>query len=322
MTKLARDGVFALAALALLLGAPAFFHSPAFEDFIIRLGALALFAGSLNMLIGASGMISFGHGMFYGFGAYAFALLMQRTTLSLPLALLLTMVLAASAAFLVGCVCIRLKTIYFAFVTLAIQMLFYSVIISWESLTGGDQGLRGGIPRRVIAGLDLNHQVHLYEFCAVLLVVGLFAMRHVTESPFGMTLRMIRDDETRAAFLGIPLWQPKLAVFVLAALFASLGGVLASLFVSGAYPELADWPISGQAIFAVMLGGIESFLGPLVGSAILLALNDVFTRITEYHGLVQGGVILLFALGLRRGVLDFLRAALWARRGRGVAVRP
>ncbi len=307
MTPLAREGGIALIVLALLLGAPALFSSPAFEDFIIRLSALALFASSLNLLVGASGMISFGHGMFYGFGAYAFALLMQRTALSLLPAFLLTLGLTALAALLVGGVCIRLKTIYFAFVTLAIQMLFYSVIISWESLTGGDQGLRGGIPRRVIAGLDINHQRHLYQVCALLLVVGLFAMRHITASPFGMTLRMIRDNEARAAFLGIPLWRPKLAVFVLAAVFAALGGVLASLFVSGAYPELADWPISGQAIFAVMLGGIESFLGPLAGSAILLALNDIFTRITEYHGLVQGGVILLFALGLRRGVLDFLR---------------
>ncbi len=307
MTAFWRDAGLALGVLLLLLFVPFVFSSPAFEDFIIRLSALALFATSLNLLIGASGMISFGHGMFYGFGAYAFALLMQRTTLSLLPAALLTLLLTALAALLVGALCIRLKTIYFAFVTLAIQMLFYSVIISWESLTGGDQGLRGGIPRRVIAGLDLNHQIHLYQVCAVLLIAGLFAMRHVTASPFGMTLRMIRDNEARTAFLGIPLWRPKLAIFVLAAVFAALGGMLASLFVSGAYPELADWPISGQAIFAVMLGGIESFLGPLAGSAILLALNDVFTRLTEYHGLVQGGVILLFALGLRRGLLDFLR---------------
>ena len=307
MKEFLREGGVALAALVLLLGAPLAFSSPAFEDFIIRLSALALFATSLNLLIGGSGMISFGHGLFYGFGAYAFALLMQRTTLSLVSALILTLVLAALLALLVGAVCIRLKTIYFAFVTLAIQMLFYSVIISWVSLTGGDQGLQGGIPRRVIAGIDINQQSHLYQFCAVLLVAGLFAMRHITASPFGMTLRMIRDNEARAAFLGIPLWRPKLAIFVLAGVFAALGGILASLFVSGAYPEFADWPFSGQAIFAVMLGGIESFLGPLAGSAILLALNDIFTRLTEYHGLVQGVVILLFALGLRRGVLDFLR---------------
>jgi branched-chain amino acid transport system permease protein len=136
-------------------------------------------------------------------------------------------------------------------------------------------------------------------------------MRHIAASPFGATLRMIRDNEMRAGFLGITIWRAKLTVFVLAGVFAALGGVLASLFVSGAYPELADWPISGQAIFAIMLGGIGTFLGPLVGTALLLVLNDVTTGATEYHGLVLGVVILVFALGLRRGVVDFVLA--WRR---------
>ena len=177
----------------------------------------------------------------------------------------------------------------------------------WQSLTGGDQGLRGGIPRREIFGFNLGSQLHLYQFCAIVAVLGLLALRHISASPFGTTLRMIRDNETRAAFLGVVLWRARLAAFVIAGGFAGLGGVLAALFVSGAYPEFADWPNSGQAIFAVMLGGIESFLGPLVGAMILLALNDVVTRTTEYYGLVLGIVILAFALGLRRGVLDFLR---------------
>ena len=194
-------------------------------------------------------------------------------------------------------------------------MLFYSVIISWQSLTGGDQGLRGGIPRREIFGFELASQLHMYQFCAIVAVLGLLAMRHISASPFGQTLRMIRDNENRASFLGIVLWRARLWAFTIAGAFAGLGGVLAALFVSGAYPELADWPNSGQAIFAVMLGGINSFLGPVLGAMILLALNDVVTRITEYQGLVLGIVILTFTLGLRRGVLDFLRLA-WPGRPR------
>jgi branched-chain amino acid transport system permease protein len=126
---------------------------------------------------------------------------------------------------------------------------------------------------------------------------------------------MIRDNENRASFTGVVLWRARLWAFTIAGAFAGLGGVLAALFVSGAYPELADWPNSGQAIFAVMLGGINSFLGPVLGAMILLALNDVVTRFTEYQGLVLGIVILAFALGLRRGVLDFLRLA-WPGRSR------
>jgi branched-chain amino acid transport system permease protein len=310
-----REMAIAAVALLVVLAIPLVHRSPAFEDFVIRLSAMALFATSLNLLIGNTGMVSFGHGMFYGLGAYAFALTMQMTDLSLPVAAVLAVVVTTSAAFCVGAICVRLGTDYFAFITLAVQMLFYSVIISWQNLTGGDQGLRGGIPRREIFGFELASQLNLYQFCAIVAALGLLALRHVSESPFGQTLRMVRDNESRASFLGVVLWRARLLAFTIAGGFAGFGGVLAALFVSGAYPELADWPNSGQAIFAVMLGGINSFLGPLLGAMILLALNDVVTRFTEYQGLVLGIVILAFALGLRRGVLDFLRLA-WPGRSR------
>jgi branched-chain amino acid transport system permease protein len=310
-----RDAAIAAIGLIVLLAIPLLHRSPSFEDFVIRLSAMALFATSLNLLIGNAGMVSFGHGMFYGLAAYVFGLTMQLTELSLPVAAVFAVLLTTIAAFCVGAICVRLSTDYFAFITLAVQMLFYSVIISWQSLTGGDQGLRGGIPRRELFGFELSSQLHLYQFCAVVAVLGLLALRHISTSPFGQTLRMIRDNEIRASFLGIVLWRARLLAFTIAGAFAGLGGVLAALFVSGAYPELADWPNSGQAIFAVMLGGINSFLGPVLGAMILLALNDVVTRFTEYHGLVLGLVILAFTLGLRRGVLDFLRLT-WPGRKR------
>jgi branched-chain amino acid transport system permease protein len=310
-----RDAAFAAIALIVVLAIPLFHRSPAFEDFIIRLSAMALFATSLNLLVGNTGMVSFGHGMFYGFAAYTFGLTMQLTQLSVPAAALFAVALTTFAALVVGAICVRLSTDYFAFITLAVQMLFFSVIISWQSLTGGDQGLRGGIPRREIFGFELGSQLHLYQLCAIVAVLGLLALRHITTSPFGQTLRMIRDNEDRASFLGIVLWRARLWAFTIAGGFAGIGGVLAALFVSGAYPELADWPNSGQAIFAVMLGGINTFLGPVLGAMILLALNDVVQRFTEYHGLVLGIVILAFALGLRRGVLDFIRLA-WSTRAR------
>ncbi|MEO9189230.1 MAG: branched-chain amino acid ABC transporter permease [Acetobacteraceae bacterium] len=301
-----RDAAIGLAALLVLAVIPLAVHSPFFTDLIIRLSAMGLLATSLNLLVGATGLVSFGHGMFYGLGAYAFALLMQKTAMPLWEAALLSLVITSVVAAGVGAICIRLRTIYFAFVTLAMQMLLHSIVLSWVTLTGGDQGLRGGIPRRFIFGVDLADQRNLYWASAVVLILGLLAMRHITASPFGVSLRMVRDNETRAAFLGIEVWRAKLTVFVLAGSFAALGGIVASLFVSGAYPELVDWPLSGQAIFAIMLGGIGTFLGPLVGSAILLGLNDLVTRETEYYGLALGIIILLFALGFRRGVTDFV----------------
>jgi branched-chain amino acid transport system permease protein len=312
--SLAFDLLIGAAAFAILALLPTVWPSKALIDFVIRGAALALFATSLNMLVGYGGMVSFGHGMFFGLGAYTFALLMQLTGMPIPAAFALTLVMCAVLGLVVGAICVRLKEIYFAFLTLAFQMLLHSLIILWVPLTGGDQGLRGGIPRPPFLGINLANQSHLYLTSCALLVVGLVLMHHLVQSPFGYTLRMIRDNAARATFLGIPVFRVRLTAFVLAGIFAGSGGVIMSLFVSGAYPEFAYWTISGEGIFIIMLGGLNTFLGPVVGTIILLLLNDFVTRVTEYYGLTLGIIILLFALGLRRGLLDVALDA-WRRYG-------
>ena len=300
------DVLIALAAFLVLAVLPQLSSSKALLDFVIRCAAMGLFATSLNLLVGYAGMISFGHGMFFGLGAYGFGLIMQRSAMPIPLAFVATLAITAVVATIIGAICVRLKEIYFAFVTLAFQMLIHSTILSWSSFTGGDQGLRGGIPRPVFLGIDLSNHVHLYLASCALLVGGLLAMRQIAQSPFGYTLRMIRDNEMRARFIGIDVWRAKLTIFVLAALFAAAGGIIMALFVSGAYPEFAYWTISGEGIFINMLGGVTTFLGPMVGTVLLLTLNDTVTRLTEYHGIVLGLVILFFAIGLRKGLMDFV----------------
>jgi branched-chain amino acid transport system permease protein len=255
--------------------------------------------------------------MFFGLGAYSFGLIMQKLAVPIPVAFVATLVITAVVAAIIGAICVRLKEIYFAFVTLAFQMLIHSTILSWASFTGGDQGLRGGIPRPAFFGIDLSNHVHLYVASCALLILGLLAMRQIAQSPFGYTLRMIRDNAARASFLGIDVWRAKLTVFVLAALFAAMGGMVMALFVSGAYPEFAYWTISGEGIFINMLGGVSTFLGPMVGTVLLLLLNDTVTRFTEYHGIVLGVVILFFALGLRKGLLDFVAEWVAHRRETG-----
>jgi branched-chain amino acid transport system permease protein len=299
------DVLIAVAAFAILATLPLLFSSKALLDFVIRCAAFGLFATSLNLLVGYTGMISFGHGMFFGLGAYGFGLIMQRTGAPIPIAFIGTLLITAIVSVVIGAICVRLKEIYFAFVTLAFQMLIHSAILSWVSLTGGDQGLRGGIPRPVFLGIDLSNHIHLYVLSCALLVIGLLLMRQIAQSPFGYTLRMIRDNAGRASFIGIDVWRAKLTIFVLAALFASTGGIIMSLFVSGAYPEFAYWTISGEGIFINMLGGVTTFLGPIVGTVLLLILNDTVTRLTEYYGIVLGIVILFFAIGLRKGLMDF-----------------
>lgn len=310
---LRRDSLIAAVALSLLLALPYVWPSTALVDLVIRVTAFGIFATSLNLLVGYAGMVSFGHGMFFGLGAYAFGLSMQKLGTSIPTAFVLTLLVNALAALVVGAISIRLKAIYFSFITLALQMLLYSLIIAWVPLTGGDQGLQGGIPRPPFLGIRLDQIGQLYASCSVLLVVSLLIMRHVAESPFGYTLRLIRDNTERATFLGINVYLMKLIAFVIAGVFAGVGGVAMSLFVSGAYPEFVNWTTSGEGIFMVMLGGVSTFLGPVAGAVLLLLLNDIVTRRTEHHGLVLGTVILIFVLGLRKGVTDFVAEKLRAR---------
>lgn len=314
------DLAVAVVAFAAIVAAAELTHSKALVDFVIRVSAIGVFATSLNLLVGYTGMVSFGHGMFFASGAYVFGLLMQRTGLSIPAAFVLTLACSAALAAVVGAVCARLNEIYFAFLTLAFQMLLYSLIVSSVTITGGDQGLTGGIPRPVFLGVNLASQRHLYMFAAALLAASLVAMRHVTRTPFGCTLRMIRDNPTRASFLGIRVWRVRVIAFVVAGTFGAIGGVIMSLFVSAAYPEFAYWTTSGEAIFAIMMGGMDLFLGPLVGACALLLLNDVVTKFTEHYGLALGILVLAFALGFRKGLADFVvqaTGAVWRRRGTG-----
>lgn len=302
-----RDVIIAATALVLFIGVHLAFPSSAVGDFVIRAAAMGIFAMSLNLLVGQTGMVSFGHGMFFGLGAYAFVLLMKNTQLSLISAMLLTFAVTAACATIIGLICVKLKEHYFAFCTLAIQMLMYSIVYTAVDLTGGDQGL-GGIPRRELLGLDLGQQSGLYIASVTICILSILALRIISHSTFGLSLKMIRDNELRARFLGIPVLKVKLAAFVLASTIASLGGIVMSLFISGAYPELANWTFSGQAIFSIVLGGVNVFLGPLLGSTLLLLLNDMTTRFTDYHGLVLGVIILSFVLGLRTGVADLIVA--------------
>jgi branched-chain amino acid transport system permease protein len=320
-TSFARDALIAAAALLALAALPLLFPGKALADFVIRMSAFAIFATSLNLLVGYGGMVSFGHGLFYGLGAYSFALLMQKAGTSIPAAFALTVLINAAVAAVVGAICIRLREIYFAFLTLAFQMLLHSLIIAWTSVTGGDQGLTGGIPRPPFLGIRLDDPHHLYLFCCTVLVVSLLLMRHLVQSPFGYTLRMIRDNPQRAAFLGVQVWHVRLLAFAVAGIFGGVGGTLISLFVSSAYPDFAYWTVSGEAVFMILLGGMTVFLGPLVGACILLLLNDLVTRLTEHYSLVLGIVILAFALGLRKGLLGFL-ADLWAKRAAAAKPAP
>ena len=301
-----KEILIAVLALIILIAVPFLTSSRVTLDFVIRLAAFGIFATSLNILVGYGGMVSFGHAMFFGSGAYTFGLLMQRTDVSIPVALLGAVAFCAVLGLVIGAICVRLKEIYFSFLTLAFQMLVHSVIVTWSSLTGGDQGLMGGIPRTPFWGIDLSNTTHLYWFSCVIGVVCLLLIRYILQSPYGYTLRMVRDNPDRARFLGIDVWRVKLYAFILSACFAGIGGVIMAIFVSGAFPEFTYWTMSGEAVFMIMMGGINIFIGPIVGAGLLMIFNDIISRTTEYHGLALGIIVLIFALGFKRGITDFV----------------
>jgi branched-chain amino acid transport system permease protein len=303
---LLRDVGIGTLLIALLIALPFVFTKPALRDFLIYVMAYGLLAMSLNLLIGLTGLVSFGHAAYFASGAYIFGLLMQSGRVAIPLAIVATVLGTALLALAIGAICVRLKDIYFSFITLAFQMFIHSVILTWVSLTGGDQGLRGGIPRPAFLGIDLSKGASLYAFCVVVFMVCIAVMRQVWQSPFGYTLRMVRDNPVRADFLGIDIVRMKLGVFVLAGAMASVAGMLLALFVSGAYPEFGFWTTSGEAIFMIMLGGTQLFIGPVIGAVLLRMLEHFVAIYTEYSGLVLGVIILLIVLGLRQGVGDFL----------------
>lgn len=303
---LARDLVAAAVALALLLSVPMLTDSKSTINFIIYVSANGLLAMSLNLLVGSTGLVSFGHAMFFGAaGAYPFVMLMQNLPLSIPAGILLTLTFAALLALVIGAICVRLTEIYFAFLTLAFQMLIYSLMMNLIDFTGGDNGL-SGIPRPPFMGIDLADGRTFYAFTCIVFVVAVTIMRIIVMSPFGYSLRLIRDNAQRATFLGVNVIRLKLTCFVFAGVFASLGGIIMALFSAGAYPNFAFWTYSGDAIFMIMLGGMNVFLGPVLGAVILQVLNDVVTHYSNHYGLFLGLLILIIVLGFRRGLLDFV----------------
>lgn len=305
--------VIALAVLAVL---PGLVGSRMVLDMIVHIAILGLFATSLNLLIGYTGLVSFGHAMFYASGAYGFGLLMQTGQYSVPAAMGIAVASSALISLVVGVICTKTKEVYFSFLTLAIQMMFYSSIITWKDLTGGDQGLMGGFAKPAFLGINLTNQDHSFYFITAVVILSLGVLWQITKTPFGYALRMIRDNSPRVDFLGMNVQGYRVAAFVIAASFASIAGALMSLYVSSAYPNFGYWTMSGEAIFVIMLGGLNTFLGPMVGATMLTLLNHYVTEFTEYYGLVLGGIILFYVLGLRKGLLDILVARVQGRRSK------
>jgi branched-chain amino acid transport system permease protein len=293
------------------------------STFVLNVGPqiliMGVFAMSLNLLIGYAGMVSFGHAAYFGVGAYTLGILLQKTPVGLVAALGLAVVAAGLAALVIGFFCVRLGTIYFSMLTLAFAQIVYTVVIRWTALTGGDQGLIGGIPVPPVTfgpvTLAVRSPLTFYYLSLAVATVAFIVAKVLVDSPWGLLLRAVRDNAHRVGFLGASERGLRLAVFVAAGAFAGLAGALMALYVGGAYPDFVYWTKSAEPIFMVLIGGMNTLLGPLVGAAVLVTLTAYITQYTNLWGLVLGLILIAFTLFFKVGVLDFAMSSL-GRTGR------
>ena len=286
-------GAAAVLALALAAAVLPSFHLLVGSEIL----ALVLVAGSLHLLWGYSGMVSFGHAAYFGLGAYGAALGLTKAGLAMPAAFLLGPAVAAAAAALFGVFCVRLTSIYFAMLTLAFAQIAYTVVFQWYGFTGGDNGILGVWPPHL-----LGSPGRYYLFALGVAATGVAFLFWVTQSPLGLALRAIRDNPRRAESVGIHVRLHQWLAFVLAGLVAGLGGALFVFQKGSAFPDYLFVVKSIEPLVMILLGGVAAFLGPVVGATVFKVLDTVVTAHLHYWGAVLGailtGLVVLFPRGL------------------------
>jgi len=309
--------LIALAVVALALPQ---FAEPIVVHTAIEILIMALFAMSFNLLFDGAGLLTFGHGCYYGVGAYTAALLMTEIGMPMFPAMFAAMVMGGLVALVFGFFCVRLTGVYFSILTLAFAQLMFSVFQQSYTLTGGDLGILDIQPPAFLVAVN-----NYYYFTLVMVGVSLWLLWRILHSPFGRTLHASRDSVVRTQFIGINVRRYRLAAFVIAGVFASLAGALFAPFNRAVAPFLVSWVKSSDPVLMTLLGGAGTFWGPVVGAAVFTTLHEVAIGYTTYWLLLMGGILLVGVLFLPGGILGFLeerfRSVAAARRTRMAEAR-
>ena len=285
-------GVFAI--LPLFIG-------EGYVSFVNEMLILALAACALNLMLGFTGMVSFGPAGLYAVGAYTTALLLIYTKIPFGLTLIAGPVMAGLVSIVVGWFCVRLTQVYFALLTLAFSQIIHTIIFEWYGFTRGDDGIVE-IPVPAFFHSITNY----YYFSLVAVTICLYLLWRIVNSPFGKTLQAIRENPHRTEFVGIHVRRYRLSVFVLSGFFLGMAGSLYCGFNKNVFPNYADMMKSTEMLVVCLLGGIHTFLGPVVGSIMYMALDKVITLYTEYWPLVLGLVIVGLVIFLSGGIVGFI----------------
>jgi branched-chain amino acid transport system permease protein len=274
-----------------------------------RVLILAIGAVSLNLIMGYGGMVSFGHAAYLGIGGYAVGILAKEGIGSGFVQWPVAIAVSALYALVVGALSLRTRGVYFIMITLAFAQMIYYVAIGLERY-GGDDGLT--IYQRSGFGslIDLNNKTVFYYLCFVLLVASIYLVSRLINSRFGLVIRGTRSNERRMRAIGFPTFRYKLVCFVIAGALCGLAGALLANHTSFISPALMHWTRSGDLIVMVVLGGLGSLFGPLIGTVAFLLLEEALSRVTEYPDLILGPVLLLVAIYLHGGIEGLLQ---WRR---------
>lgn len=286
-------------ALAVLLAALPFLVYPVFA---MKVLCFALFATAFNLLIGYSGLLSFGHAAFFGGSAYVTAHAAKVWGLTPELAILVGTLASAILGLVIGALAIRRQGIYFAMVTLAFAQMIYFFSLQ-APFTGGEDGIQG-VPRGHLFGLiNLGNDRALYYFVAVIFMAGLLFTYRVMNSPFGRVMRSIRENEPRAISLGYQVNRYKLLLFVLSAGLAGLaGGTKAIVFQLASLTDVM-WTMSGEVVLMTLIGGMGTVFGPAVGAAVIVSLQNYFSGMGSWVTIIQGVIFVICVLAFRSGII-------------------
>lgn len=271
----------------------------------------SLFALGFNILLGYTGLPSFGHGAFFGIGAYAAGIFFLQVHKGVWLPLILAVVIAGFFATLVGLMVAKKKGIYFALITIAISQVFYFIAFRWEELTGGETGLSGidrmpvGMPG--LFSIKISSPINYYYFVLVIFIICTVLIWRIVHSPFGRVLQAIRENEIRARYLGYNTAVYKWAAFMISGLFAGLAGGLYTLLINSAFAFVLDWTQSGNVVMMTLLGGgTVNFFGPILGAAIFIVSRDLLSAYWESWMLIYGLIFVFVILFIPSGILGLI----------------
>lgn len=312
--RLSAAALVTIAAVAVLALLP-LVVPPYYASLMIPFFGYAIALLGFNLLFGYGGLLSFGHAMFLGFGAYGAAVMAGVWGVKHFEPVLLAVAVGAMlAAVPIGLLCVRYTGIFFGMLTLAFGMLFHSFLFKFYHLTGGDSGMR--VPRMAILGLDLNqyNKIELlagpfYYYCLGLLVIAGGVMWRIVHSPFGLHLRASRDNARKAEYLGVHVREFRLIAFVISAGFGAVGGAILGFRVGVADPELVYWTHSGHLVFMTVLGGFANFFGPIVGAFAFTLLQDQLQSLTQYWRFVLGAILAALVIGFPAGLAGLVQDA-------------